>query len=79
MSNHPDYSQLKIKPSDLLRHRHRRHPATTGEACGCCPACGELVVIEAIDPGMASTCPHCGSSFGHLIPLGETGEETGRS
>ena len=59
------------KTSERLRQRHRSHPGRTGEACGCCPACGEFVVIENIDEVIGTPCPICGSSVNRLIPLGE--------
>jgi hypothetical protein len=75
MYNDPDRTKqpgaMFPKTSERLRHKHRHHSAETGEACGCCPACGEFVVIENINDGTGSPCPSCGSSVNRLVPLGE--------
>lgn len=75
MYNDPDRTKnpgdLFPKTSERLRQRHRHPSGGAGEACGCCPACGEFVVIATIDEGIATPCPICGSPVDRLVPLGE--------
>jgi hypothetical protein len=69
--NHPDYSNLRVKPSDLI-HKHRPRPELNAEICGCCPACGEFVDIKGFDGNVGANCPACDQFVNKLLPLGES-------